>query len=766
VGRPSGTARHANELSGFGFPESPTAVEACTIGKCYRANEPLVTDLYCHDHGRFLPLIGVPVGVRAVVAIVASLLIYGAFELTAQTGSRTPVYAVCSAIFLCFAVIPLRHFTRTASVAALIWLFGSLTPVISRVTPSHFHVIATAVIVVGAAPLFAGYAIADAASFARSRPLDRDHEDIAWVVAAALIVAVWCAFAGLLVRYSAYVLPGAESGLSTAMLYIALSFAAIAALIISVSGAVLGAGRFRTQVPQIASPSRPTWIPPTTRSPGTRAYQAQNALDIMIETFTWVMYLMMVAVGNALAIAGRVTAHCIALAGYVLARAIIAVTNLVIRLTVLTARWARAAIVAVARLARYAVIVAYHGMADSIISVLVPVGALLGIPWLVLAMVGQSRQYLRHGSVEALGLMVILLLAVSALLLGTWVILANQHPRESFRSAGRSIPITAGYGFVALLFGGLLLATLGELGYGRIRFGLVTYLLVAVAIIAVVMRRLGRRAGPSVPQPAPAPLAHNGRQWSVVVALSMVAGTVIGLALFPPWTATPVARPTQLASAARTATSVTISWSPPLSGPRPTRYVIDLGQAPIGSVPGTVTTYRAEDLAPGTRFTFRVIALQGTRQSQASTAITVRTSTPPVWDAALTGQWVVHYSKVTTQNFNFSGPGLTTDTWTFTPQCATFQCPVALAGAIAASKFTATMRLSGKTYTSTSTDTTIAECGSTPIASTLMLKIRVLAGTVTKGRWSATSWSGSLILSIPSSTNCGASAVAASISAG
>jgi hypothetical protein len=150
MGVPGGSAGQPNELSGFGFPESPRAVEVCRLGSCYRNHKPLVTDLYCHDHGRFLPLIEVPVGVRALVAIIFSLFIYGAFELTAQTGSRTPVYIVYSAIFLCFAAIPLRHFTRTAIVASLIWLAGCLTPVISRVTPGRFHVIMAAVIVVGA----------------------------------------------------------------------------------------------------------------------------------------------------------------------------------------------------------------------------------------------------------------------------------------------------------------------------------------------------------------------------------------------------------------------------------------------------------------------------------------------------------------------------------------------------------------------------------------------------------------------------------------
>jgi Fibronectin type III domain len=764
MGVSGGSAGQANELSGFGFPEPPTAVEACRLGSCYRNNEPLVTDLYCHDHGRFLPLIGVPVGVRAFVAIVSSLLIYGAFELTAETGSRTPVYIVYSAIFLCFIAIPLRHFPRTASIAVLIWLFGSLTVVISRVTPGRFHVIAGALIMVGAAIVFAGYAIAGTSSVTRYRHLSRDYRAIVTMVAVALIVAAWSALDGLLVRYSADVLPGAESGLSTVMLTIGLICVAIAALIVSVSGGVLGAGRVQTQVPRVTYPGRPTWVPPATRSPGARAYRAQNALDMMIETFAWVMYLIAVAAGNALVIVGRVLAYCLALAGYALACAVIAVTNLVIRLVVLTVRWTRAAIVAAARMTRYAVITACRAMADAVVSVLVPAGVLFGAPWLVLAMAGQSRQYLRHGSFGALGLLIILLVAVSALLLGVWVILANQHPRESFRSAGRSIPVTVGYGLVTLLFGGWLLGIPGEFGYGHIRLGLITYVLSGGAVIAVIWHRVGRRASQaSSPPSAPGPPAYSGRGWSVGVALAMVAGTVTGLALFPPWTGSQVGQPTRLVAVARTVTSATITWSAP-PGPQPMRYVIEQDSTRIGSVPGAASSYRATGLAPGTAYTFRVIAVQGNRQSPASTAITIETRTPPVWEAALTGQWTVHYARVTTQNLNGS-PGFVTDTWTFTPKCGTSQCPVEVAGDLAGNGFTATLRLSGRLYAATATDSTFIYCGSTPVTATLTLKIGVLRGAVTEGRWSAISWSGSLLLSSAPTANCGGSTVAASTSA-
>jgi hypothetical protein len=760
MGVPGGSLSRANELSGFGFPESPTAVEACRLGS-YRNNEPLVTDLYCPDHGQFLPLMGVRVGVRTFVAVISLLIIYGAFELTAQTGSRTPVYIVYSAIFLCFIALPLRHFTRTVTVASVIWLIGSLTPVISRVTPGHFHVVMAALILVSATAVFAGYAIVGTSAIARYRFLSLDYQAVVRMIAAALTTALWSAFVGLVVRYSARVLPGAEAGLSTVALFIAFICVAIGALVIAVSGGVLGVGRVRTQVPRITNPRRPTWTMPTMRSPGTRTYQAQDALGVMIETCMWVMYVIVIVAGNALVMIGRVAAYCLAMAGYTLACAMIAVTNLVVRLAVLIARWARATVVAAARLTWYAAITACRGMTDSIVSVFVPTGALFLTPWLVLAMSGESRQYLRHGSVEALGLLIVLLLAVSMLLLGTWVILANQHPRESFRSAGRSLPFTVAYGLVVLLFGGVLLGILGEVGWGHIRIGLLTGVLAGGAVIAYVSYKVGWRVGQSgASPPILGPPAYNGRQWSTIVALTMIAAILIGLGLFPPpWIS--VLRPTELTAVAWNVSSATITWSAPPSSP--TRYVIEQDGTTIGSVPSAITSYRAVGLAPGTPYTFQVIAVQGGRQSPPSTAVTVKTRTPPVWEAALTGQWTVHYADVKTDNFG--ALVFTTDTWTFTPECRTTLCRITVASTLEGHAFSATMRLSGQAYVSTSTDTNFMECNTTPIAAILTIRIGVLGAKVTRGQWTATSWGGSLILSSNATVDCGASTIAASISA-
>jgi hypothetical protein len=308
-----------------------------------------------------------------------------------------------------------------------------------------------------------------------------------------------------------------------------------------------------------------------------------------------------------------------------------------IRLAVLSFRWARAAIVAAARMSQRATIAAFCGTFDSIVSMFVPAATLLATPWLVLKVAAESSQYLRHGSLPALGILVALLLAASALLLGTWVILANQHPRESFRSAGRSIPITAAYGMVFLLFGGLLLGILGEFGYGHIRLGLITFLVSGAAVIALVFRRMSQRDEQQEPATAEArPAAYGGYRWAAVVALVMIVGTAAGLTIFPPRTQVP--RPAGLSASAWTTVSVTIGWLGPKPGRSPTRYVIEQDGRAIAAVPGTATSYRATNLAPGTQYTYQVIAIRGSRQSPPSAILATRTLTPPAWQAALAGQ--------------------------------------------------------------------------------------------------------------------------------
>jgi hypothetical protein len=517
-----GSAAPGNEVSGFGHPEGATPVEVCPDGTCNLRYKPSVTDLYCHGHTRFLPFIGIPSGTRTSIAITAVVIGYGLIELTAETGSATGAYVLYSAIFLGFIAVPLRHYARTSVIASLLWLVGSVVPFVARTTTSRFHMIAAAVIVVAAAVAFTLTTLPEASDsieipqvIRHRRVGGRDYFEVTERVTVALVIAVWSAVAGVAVL----VLPGRETALAVVMLVIAALVFGVGTVIVSVSAAVLGAGPVSTTVPPIRHPGRPT----RPSVPG--VHDGGTQFDIMVEIFARVLYSVAVTAG-----------YCLVLAGYGIVRAIIAMINLAVRVIVVTARWAWAAIVIEACVIWSAVVAACRGVTLTVVGVLVPASSLLGTPWIVSAAADQTRRYLLNGPIIALGFMSALLLVSTLLLLGAWMILANQHPRESFLSAGRSL-FAVGYGFPVVVIGGWLMGVPGSLGVGKIRLGPVTYVLTALIFIGVMLYAL-RVWRPAQPGPGatavPGPPAHSGSAWSVCIALTMIAGAVIGLTVFRP----------------------------------------------------------------------------------------------------------------------------------------------------------------------------------------------------------------------------------------
>ena len=63
-----------------------------------------------------------------------------------------------------------------------------------------------------------------------------------------------------------------------------------------------------------------------------------------------------------------------------------------------------------------------------------------------------------------------------------------------------------------------------------------------------------------------------------------------------------------LVAGSSTTSSVAFRWAGPASGPPPGKYLILNDGKVIGSVPGTVTSYRGTGLAPATAYQFRVAA--------------------------------------------------------------------------------------------------------------------------------------------------------------
>lgn len=139
---------------------------------------------------------------------------------------------------------------------------------------------------------------------------------------------------------------------------------------------------------------------------------------------------------------------------------------------------------------------------------------------------------------------------------------------------------------------------------------------------------------PALSMPTPAPVAARAgrRRWiipviAIVAVLVVVAGLVIWAA---PWGSEVPGTPEAVHQQARTSTSVQVQWDPPTTGPTVDRYLILRDGIEVGSVPGTVTSYRDRGLTANTVYEYRVVAVSGDVWSIPSPSIVVKTLLPPI----------------------------------------------------------------------------------------------------------------------------------------
>jgi chitodextrinase len=118
----------------------------------------------------------------------------------------------------------------------------------------------------------------------------------------------------------------------------------------------------------------------------------------------------------------------------------------------------------------------------------------------------------------------------------------------------------------------------------------------------------------------------------VVAIVGIVAGlaVVAGLMIWAPWESAVPATPDAVREQARTSTSVLVQWAPSTTGPAVDHYLILRDGTEIGSVPGTVTSYRDTGLSPATVYESRVVAVSGDVRSAPSSVLLVKTLLPPI----------------------------------------------------------------------------------------------------------------------------------------
>jgi Protein of unknown function (DUF2510)/Fibronectin type III domain len=250
-----------------------------------------------------------------------------------------------------------------------------------------------------------------------------------------------------------------------------------------------------------------------------------------------------------------------------------------------------------------------------------------------------------------------------------------------------------------------------------------------------------------------APRRRRPRRAVVVAVIAAVAALALaaGLLLWAPWRSPPLLRPAGLAAGPATPSSVAFHWAAPATGPPPDRYQILHDGKLIGSVPGTVTSYRVAGLAPDTAYQYRVAAVRGGQRSALSAVLLVRTSIPPLSAARLQGAWTVHLTMVRGAS-TLTGHKSWDESWLASPACVTGPCDVRLSGSINGHAFSTTLSRAGAAYQGTVVGN-VFPCGSGsssfPVRSTAKIQLSVITARVASGSWTASSWAGTMVVNSP-----------------
>jgi hypothetical protein len=275
--------------------------------------------------------------------------------------------------------------------------------------------------------------------------------------------------------------------------------------------------------------------------------------------------------------------------------------------------------------------------------------------------------------------------------------------------------------------------------------------------------------------PPASPAPRRRRRWPVFAATAVVLVAIaVGVLVWAPWRPAPLLRPTGLKAGTATTSSVMFRWADPASGPLPDSYQVLSSGKVIGSVPGSVTSYRASGLAPDTAYQYRVAALRGGKRSALSTVLTVNTTAPPVSAARWQGPWSVNI-KVVKGATALRGKGAKgwVESWRATPKCTAGPCTVQLTGDLNRHPIKATLTRAGAVYQG-KTKASIFRCGkpadSVPIRATLTIRV-TLSGAQPNGHaWVASSWGGHMVIASPytstSTFYCNAFTLTTSLSGG
>ncbi|MFG2007393.1 hypothetical protein ACGFNU_50410 [Spirillospora sp. NPDC048911] len=490
----AGTPYHGELTGGFGLADFVGPAEQCST--C-RSDKPVPTDLFCREQDHFLPLVNWDGAARAGLVATVAAMIYGLFWLAAERASSVPILLATGMVGLGVCLLPLRTHRRTVWLAALAYVTSFTVIFAGHATNGGTHhrfvvlafFVALAILAVHAVFLLHDEASTDKAIFSRG-----PGNGLVELGAVPLIVAM---FSGVSWVLSPMVVDDPnvrEYELGTALFALCLT-----SLVVGGVGLVEGLGAVDEDAPGIRLPSRGPRVDWHAR-PSTLRRGGRGTVIDRIAELTWATITRLAdAVRIIMVTTARVTVNTLLELGHLLLRLLIHILNLLIRLVFVLAKMISAVTISLVAGAAKILAIAISFAALSLVNLGLPVAALLGAEACAVALSEHGRRYLLEGTLTDLWWFMIQSAAALALVTLAWILMADQRPRASLRSAYRSAASTGPRLLVFVALGGWLLTVLTVFDLGRIHAGWATWTASAVLLGSLAVSQFLRDKPKNLP---------------------------------------------------------------------------------------------------------------------------------------------------------------------------------------------------------------------------------------------------------------------------
>jgi hypothetical protein len=170
----------------------------------------------------------------------------------------------------------------------------------------------------------------------------------------------------------------------------------------------------------------------------------------------------------------------------------------------------------------------------------------------------------------------------------------------------------------------------------------------------------------------------------------------------------------------------------------------------LGSVPGTVSSYNNAGLTPVTVYRYQVTAVWSQQRSAPSAALKIRTLTPPLSAARLSGSFEVQFVLTAESGFTEREIGdRFTEAWYFDPRCVSGACATRLSNYDVSgltvpdpwASWTMQLTRDGARYSGT-TKASLSNCWGIQISDTIVVTLQVTRARMLDGQWTAVAWRG------------------------